>query len=200
MSNVSQELRKLENKDGGITISFQALLEQFKIKGFGFLILILSLPSALPIPAPGYSTPLGICIMCLAIQLLLGLKTPWLPRKLLHKNIVLSQKLLTLAYKCLRWVEYFSKNGRCKHLDKIFNQRIIGLNILILAFIMALPIPLTNTFPAAIIFVFGFGLLENDGLFLLLAQILSLLAIFAYTFAAFWIAYFGIESLIHLFS
>ncbi|NEP28671.1 exopolysaccharide biosynthesis protein, partial [Moorena sp. SIO3I6] len=49
---------------------------------FGFIFVILSLPSALPVPAPGYSIPFGIVILLLAIQLIVGAKRPWLPKKI----------------------------------------------------------------------------------------------------------------------
>nr|WP_277925479.1 exopolysaccharide biosynthesis protein [Anabaena catenula] len=57
---------------------------------FGFLLVILSLPSALPVPAPGYSTPFGVLIFLLAIQLIAGAKTPWLPQKMFNHPLQLS--------------------------------------------------------------------------------------------------------------
>ena len=69
------------------------------------------------------------------------------------------------------------------------------MNIVLLAFIMALPIPLTNTIPAGVILWFGLGLLENDGLVLLAAQVCSAILIVLYATAAFWVATFGLESL-----
>jgi hypothetical protein len=43
---------------------------------FGSLLVILSLPRALPVPTPGYSTPFGVLISLLAIQLISRDKTP----------------------------------------------------------------------------------------------------------------------------
>jgi hypothetical protein len=48
---------------------------------FGSLLVILSLPPALPIPTPGYSTPFGVLISLLAIQLISRDKTPSLSEK-----------------------------------------------------------------------------------------------------------------------
>jgi hypothetical protein len=48
-------------------------------RGFGLSMLLLSLPSALPVPAPGYSTPFGIALVGLAAQMMMGRPTPWLP-------------------------------------------------------------------------------------------------------------------------
>jgi hypothetical protein len=56
---------------------------------FGFLFVILSLPSALPLPAPGYSTPFGILLFILAVQLIFGAKRPWFPQKWLNRPIEL---------------------------------------------------------------------------------------------------------------
>ena len=51
-------------------------------KGFGMLLVVLSLPSALPVPAPGYSTPFGLVMALIALQMVCGRRTVWLPYKI----------------------------------------------------------------------------------------------------------------------
>lgn len=60
-------------------VSLGDILQLAAERTFGFLLAVLSLPSALPIPAPGYSTPFGIVLLLLGWQLLVGASTPWLP-------------------------------------------------------------------------------------------------------------------------
>jgi hypothetical protein len=49
-----------------------------------------------------------------------------------------------------------------------------------MAFLMMLPIPLTNTFPAIVIFIIGVGLAEEDGLLALGAFFIGCFALFLY--------------------
>ena len=52
--------------------TLQQVLQQFETSTFGFVLCLVALPSALPIPAPGYSLPFGVMIMFVATQLLWG--------------------------------------------------------------------------------------------------------------------------------
>lgn len=56
-------------------------------------------------------------------------------------------------------------------------ERVIGLICLLLAVILALPIPLGNILPAIAICCFSFALLERDGLFALLGGVLSVISV-----------------------
>lgn len=83
MARLSQELERFffeEQKSPEVNLTDILLLGGERV--FGFLFVILSLPSALPVPAPGYSIPFGVLMLILAIQLIVGAKTPWLPKKM----------------------------------------------------------------------------------------------------------------------
>ncbi|MBT5692093.1 MAG: exopolysaccharide biosynthesis protein, partial [Opitutae bacterium] len=61
----------LDNATGD-RILMRQFFECFCEKGFGILLMMFALPSALPVPAPGYSIPFGIILALLAGQLILG--------------------------------------------------------------------------------------------------------------------------------
>lgn len=134
-------------------------------KGFGLLLMILSLPSALPVPAPGYSTPFGIAIALIATQMLLGRHTVWLPERIQKVRIHpgLGQKMIGAASKFLRKIEFFIK-PRHLWIRSRGGQAGLATVIIIMACLMMLPIPMTNTFPAMVIFMIGVGLSDEDGL------------------------------------
>ncbi|PMB54133.1 hypothetical protein CEN39_00785 [Fischerella thermalis CCMEE 5201] len=136
-----------------------------KERVFGFLLVILSLPSALPIPAPGYSVPFGILIFILAIQLLAGSKTPWLPQKMVNHPIKLEtvQGVLQKGIPWLRRIEAIARPRLVYICVTLPGRVIIGSAIALMAISMMIPIPGTNTLPAMGIFVTSFGLLEDDG-------------------------------------
>ena len=194
MEKLSTIISNLCNKNGELKISLKDLQAEVKQQGLGFWIILLSLPSALPVPAPGYSTPLGIILAWIGILLLCNKKQLNLPQKWQNHEIHLSSKAIRLGLKILIFIEKFVRPFRLPRVKKLLNLKIIGLNITILACIMALPIPLTNTAPAIVIFLFGMGLLENDGLLLFFCQIGTFILIGIYAF----VAIFGVECLKNL--
>jgi hypothetical protein len=62
-----------------------------------------------------------------------------------------------------------------------------------MAGLMILPIPLTNTFPAFVIFLTGIGLTEKDGLFSLGAALLGVVAVGLYAVVVYFFIRFGLD-------
>ena len=152
-------------------------------KGFGLLLVVLSLPSALPVPAPGYSTPFGIVIALIALQMLLAREQVWLPERLQKVRIKpsLAKKMIGAATKFLRFIERFIR-PRQQWIGSRKGQAALAIVIAIMACLMMLPIPLTNTAPAMVIFLIGVGLSEEDGLLALGAFAIGCAAVVLYAF------------------
>lgn len=150
-------------------------------KGFGLLLMVLSLPSALPVPAPGYSTPFGIVIALIAIQIMQGRQSIWLPKKLGNIRIKpsIANAMLGSASKFLSKIERFIR-PRQQWIRGRSGQTGLAVVIAIMACLMMLPIPLTNTFPAMVIFMIGVGLSEEDGLLAIGAFVVGVLAVLLY--------------------
>lgn len=150
-------------------------------KGFGLLFIVLSLPSALPVPAPGYSTPFGIVIALIALQLLVGRRRIWLPKRLEAIRIrpKLADRMLGTAAGFLRRIERRIRPRQCWIRSRA-GQAGLSIVIVMMASLMILPIPLTNTFPAMVIFILGIGLSEEDGLLALGAFAAGCFAILLY--------------------
>ena len=51
--------------EDGSSVTVGQILDRVSTKGFGIFLAVLSLPSALPVPAPGYSIPFGIVLLVL---------------------------------------------------------------------------------------------------------------------------------------
>lgn len=150
-------------------------------KGYGLILVVLSLPSALPIPAPGYSTPFGIMLAFLGGQMVLGRRSVWLPQWAIRSRIKRS-----LAVRAIQGANAFFT--RLEHLIKPrftwiggpWGLPVMGLLVIAMAALMILPIPLTNTAPAMVIFLIGVGLSEDDGLFAAGACVAGVLAVGLY--------------------
>ncbi len=164
-------------------------------KGFGLLLMILSLPSALPVPAPGYSTPFGIAIAIIAIQMLTGRHRLWLPEKIKGVRIhpKFAGKMVGSVSKFLHAVERFIK-PRHLWIRSRLGHSALACVILIMACLMMLPIPLTNTFPAMVIFIIGIGLSEEDGLLAMFAFGVGVAAVALYSFIIYLVITQGPEA------
>ena len=173
-----KDLLGTENQRG---LSIQEITTAVGEKGFGLLLVVLSLPSALPVPAPGYSTPFGIVIALVALQLSFSRRTLWLPRMLANIRIKpkLAHSMLSSASNFLLKIEYYIK-PRQRWIRSRLGQLGLSIVIIIMAFLMMLPVPLTNTFPAIVIFIIGVGLAEEDGLLALGAFFIGCFALFLY--------------------
>ncbi|WP_353930314.1 exopolysaccharide biosynthesis protein [Okeanomitos corallinicola TIOX110] len=166
MAKLSQELQRYffeEERPEKVSLADILLLAKERI--FGFLLIILSLPSALPVPAPGYSIPFGILIFILAVQLIAGAKTPWLPSKMLNHQMQLStvQGFMKAGLPWLRRIEGIARPRLSYICTGLAGRIIIGCMIALMAISMMIPIPGTNTLPAIGVFVTAFGLSEDDG-------------------------------------
>jgi hypothetical protein len=166
MAKLSNELNRFFfEEQRGSTVTLEDILELAGERIFGFLFVILSLPSALPLPAPVISIPFGIIMVALAAQLIIGRQEPWLPAKFAKRPIKIetARKFIKSGIPWLQKIEALSRPRLPFVCTTIPGKIIIGLAIGLMSIFMMIPIPGTNTLPAIGIFVTGFGLLEDDG-------------------------------------
>lgn len=182
MPKLSVELERYffqEEQERSSDVKLIDILALAEERIFGFLLIILSLPSALPVPAPGYSIPFGILMLVLAIQLILGSKIPWLPKRMMQGSMKLTtvQKFLKTGLPWLRRLEALTKPRMSYICTSLLGRIIIGVAIALMAISMMIPIPGTNTLPAIGIFVTAFGLQEDDGFISLGGLVICLMAL-----------------------
>jgi hypothetical protein len=179
MAKLSVELeRYFFEEERGEDVKLEDILVLAGERIFGFLLVMLSLPSALPLPAPGYSIPFGIVIFLLAIQMIAGAKTPWLPEKVRRGSMKLSmvQKFVRNGLPWLRRIEALTRPRLTPVCTSLTGRVILGIAIALMGISMIIPIPGTNTLPAMGVFVTAFGLQEDDGFISLAGLALCLVA------------------------
>ena len=188
-----QKLLKADDKHG---ISISEITRAVGEKGFGLLLIVLSLPSAFPVPAPGYSTPFGLVMALIALQMISGRRVVWLPNKIGTISIKpeLADMMLGRASKFLGKMERYIR-PRQKWIRGQTGQASLALVVLIMACLMMLPIPLTNTFPAMVIFMIGVGLSEEDGLLAIVAFTLGCCAVLLYMGIVYILLIQGVEAI-----
>lgn len=142
-------------------IRLSELARLFGDRTFGALLLVFALPNLIPLP-PGSSTVLGVPLIFIAAQLAVGRPVLWLPRSIGDRSFAKGdmQRIVELTTPALRRTERLL----APRFGWLLNDRLIGAACLVLAIILALPIPLGNMLPALSICAFALGLLQRDGL------------------------------------
>lgn len=167
MARLSKELhRYFFEEDRGETVSLAQIIALEEEKVFGIVLAILALPSALPLPAVGYSTVFGIVIFLIAIQLVVGRKQLWIPLSWQRKTIktITAQGILQKGLPWLEKIEAIAHPRFPMICQTQIGRTVMGLTMALMATSMMIPIPGTNTLPAMGVFITAFGLQEDDGL------------------------------------
>lgn len=159
--SLTEILRDLCDGEGELTIG--DIVEAFGRRAFGALLFVFSVPNLLPLP-PGSSTVLGAPLVLLAPQVAIGVRHPWLPRKLKARR--LSRRDLAKAFdRLIPWLDRIEQASRPR-LTWMFGSvgdRLIGLACTLLALVLILPIPFGNMLPAATVGVLSLALIQRDG-------------------------------------
>lgn len=173
---LSELLRQIAEDPGRERISLEDLLVVMKARAFGALLLVFAFPNILPSP-PGLAGVLGLPLLFLASQMMLG-QSPWLPRFIAKRSLPRGtfQAMVTRATPWLHRAERLLR-VRLQPLASAPAQRVLGGFVLILAVALALPIPFANMAPAVAICIIGLGILERDGLSVLVGAIAGLAAL-----------------------
>lgn len=154
------------------------LLDALHERAFGMAMLIFVLPNTPPMPGIPYVSSLtGIPICLFALQMLFGLERPWLPQGIARKKI--PQKRIQAAWRrilpAFLWAEKFIR-PRHLALTSQVAERLLALVILLLAIVLALPIPAGNLLPAWAIALLSLGLMERDGRLVIAGLVMSVIA------------------------
>lgn len=150
-------------------ISVQDLLKRLEGRAFGLLLLILALPNCIP-NVPGISTIFGILLVAPALQMIFGAGTPWIPKRIANMSIEprILRKVIDWSMPSLLRAEKFIQ-PRLEFLTQQPATIWFGIQTLILAFILVLPIPFGNWPPGMAIATLAISLLQRDGLFALIS-------------------------------
>jgi len=140
-------------------------------RSFGAMLVLLAIPNMVAGLVPGLSILLGLPLILVSWQLLVGTERPWLPRRLVRLEIPRSdlRRIVGRVQPFLQRLERALK-PRLEFLMAPWAERLIGLACLGLSFFVFLPIPFANLLPAAGILLFGCALLQRDGLMALAAM------------------------------
>jgi hypothetical protein len=159
------------------TVSIGTVIDRLGPSSLGLVLLILTIPAIIPIPGP-VGMVLGSCLALIALQVIAGARRVWLPRWLRRRG--LPTRFVTVAItKVMPWLERFERRlspRRWMVLSGRLARPFLGLAILVMAVIITLPIPFGNVLPVIALAMLALALLERDGLAVLWALGMSLIA------------------------
>lgn len=159
-------------------VSVAEIIDALDARSFGLAVLLFSLPSVVPMP-PGIPTVVGIILLIVSIQMVFGREDLWLPgilsrRTLPRKSLVGAFEGLTPR---LAWLEHLMK-PRLLFMTGKLGTILIGAVVLVMAVVLILPLPPGGNFPPALACaVLGMGLVQRDGVVVLLGLVGSVVAL-----------------------
>ncbi|QSF55098.1 exopolysaccharide biosynthesis protein [Brevundimonas fontaquae] len=163
--NVTRLLRRLADDGGDAGLTLHEIRDRLDERAYGLLILLLSIPCLVP-GLYGVPQVVGLIVILLAGQMLVGREEPWLPRWFLNLRCKGSwlKAMADFAETKLGWIDRLSRprlrgfaDGPGEKLAAVF---------MILATV-TIVMPLTNTIPSIALALLSVGLIQRDGLFVL---------------------------------
>jgi hypothetical protein len=150
----------------------------------GLLVLtaFLTIVFMVPVSIPGVSTVFGAVILLIGISRLLG-RSLWLPKRI-SQRVFPGDKLRTVLNQGSIWLHRLERVSRPHRLNYLASAGLTDtLNncaLILGAVLLMAPfglVPFSNTLPAIAILFFAIGLLQRDGLCILLGHLANLVTI-----------------------
>lgn len=157
---VSVLLDELVSDHPNTDISLAEVVAKLGDRTFGLLLLVFAIYNLLP----AINMLFGPLTALLGLQLLVGIERPWLPRRVLALEIPVAttDAVINRLLPRLKGLERFIK-PRWHWTEAPLVDNLLGLIVTCMGLIIAVPVPLSNGFPAIVVGVIGFGLAARDG-------------------------------------
>lgn len=159
--------------DADHTAKLGDVVDRLDERAFGFLLLLLALPCCLPFV---YLLPqiVALPMLALAGQMAAGRHHPWLPRKFHERpfSVPAFQKVVTRSARYVGWVERFAR-PRLRPVTGHMATRLVGALLLIPTASILVPLPSTNTIPGIGVAITSLGLIERDGVLVVLGLLVG---------------------------
>lgn len=167
----SDIIARVARENQANTVTVGELLNALKDRSFGVIIIFFALPNVI-VPI---SWVLGTPILLLTVQMVIGRQTPWLPGFMKRQEIggetfaKIASYVVTYLSKIEKWLK-----PRWTFLTTNTMERFIGLYMTFLTLVLLVPIPFGNALPAFGIAIIAAGLVEKDGLAIVVGSLIGL--------------------------
>jgi len=153
--------------------TLREIFDNLDESAFGAGLFLLALPCCIPFL---YGVPqiVAVPMMALALQMLAGREEPWLPDTLARRRID-KAGLLRMAQGGRRWLGWIERliRPRLVGITGPRSERVVGAFMVLFCASILVPLPLTNTVPGFAVAIVSFGLMQKDGLAVILGLVLG---------------------------
>jgi hypothetical protein len=149
--------------------------------------MFLTLIFLVPVSIPGVSTVFGATILLIGISRLFR-RNLWLPGRV-RRRVVSTERLRAALDRALKWLRRLERISRPHRLPSLTGGGLVGvfnnLSLVLGAVLLMAPfglIPFSNTLPALAILLLALGLLQRDGVCILLGHLANVATIAYFSF------------------
>jgi hypothetical protein len=176
--HTSEILNEIAANANGVRVTLGEIVSNLGDRAFALLMVVFGLPNILPMPPP---IPLvsGLMLVSIALQIVLGRRAPWLPRRVLRASVAHERldALLARATPALRKLERFSRR-RLSFLPAWIELRGAGFLLLIVSLGLVCAAPIVGQMPMGVsVCLIGLALVERDGVIMILAALFGALGL-----------------------
>lgn len=174
---LSTVMRQLAARQQG-EVSVRCIRNALADRSLAAFLVLTCVMNMLPFP-PGSTIVLGVPVVLVALQMVAGRPTVWLPEFFLNRSMSherfskMTRRIIPLLEKLERWI----RPRQWPFISHRAGERVVGLYALILGVAVILPVPFGNWLPAFSCAICGLALSERDGLWLWIGAILGLISI-----------------------
>lgn len=164
------------------SLTLGELLDVFGDEGLLLLTILLTIVFLIPVSIPGVSTVFGGAILLIGVSRLVG-RPLWLPRRLREKALP-AAKLRPALTGGMAWVRRLERISRPHRLAGLVDGRVANLfnnlAFILAALLLMAPfgfVPFSNTLPGVALLFYGIGLIQRDGVAIVLGHAANILTI-----------------------
>jgi hypothetical protein len=196
-TRTSELLREFAHSLNSDRVTLAEIVSGLGDRGLGVLIAIFALPNILPSTVPFGNVATGIPPLVFAVQLVLGVEHLILPGFLARRRVG-TQWLKAIAPRIAAVLSWFERllTPRLEWVTHPRAERLIGIIAIILALVSTLPIPFGHNLPALGLVLIGLGLIERDGLAILIGAGIGMVGTILLALVIFGVAH-GLSFIIH---
>ncbi|HLL88344.1 MAG TPA: exopolysaccharide biosynthesis protein [Tepidisphaeraceae bacterium] len=176
LAEVLAELEAM-GAEGGGGITIRTLIDRLADRGPAVAVFLLSAPFVF-IPIPGLSTVVGLAVFGLSLAIIVGGR-PWLPGFIAGRHVS-PENLRRFSQgtgRVLAKLQKFVRRRMSWLTAPGLYQRLVGVSLVSATVLFALPLPIPgNNIPPAIgMSLLALGLIQRDGLLVLIGHVYTLL-------------------------
>jgi hypothetical protein len=169
----SERLENWLRSDGDKTVA--GITEVFGDKAFAVAFGILMALPALPLPTGGLTHIFEVIVALLALEMIVGRRTPWLPERLQKRKLPSGEKTVNQLVKRIKWFEKYTRKRFPHAVGSRGARPLIGLAVLVLtvAAFVAPPFTGLDTLPAMGVVLIALSVIFEDALLLVAGLIVG---------------------------